>query len=258
MTNQNTTPQVPGGCPEMKPGTELICDDLAAGHDGSHYAIDAVDHQHDWDTPDPAPQTPEVRLAELEAELKTVEDEILGGTLHLKEHHQANRQRLLQHVRNFKECMELTAAYSARLCARCGKPSGGGDLCPACELHLQGYPLCGVDECHDCNQPTVAQVPAEAFLTPEDLKTVVEKHDIGDTGLKYWSPTDVADAATKKALAYESARTKAVVDAAQLAFNIIDLALTTPPAEQRTNEMIAARKEAREALRAALESMEGN
>lgn len=47
-----------------------------------------------------------------------------------------------------------------------------------------------------------------------------------------------------------------VLAAARKAFTVIDQSLSIPPAEQRTDEMIAARKEVREALRDALEEVQ--
>ena len=58
------------------------------------------------------------------------------------------------------------------------------------------------------------ELRGKARLTPENLKAVVQQHD-EVSGLKYWSPKEVADAATDQAIAVMMEEFKAVVAAGE-------------------------------------------
>jgi len=93
-----------------------------------------------------------------------------------------------------------------RMCARCGKPSGGGDLCPPCKRHLETHTQCL--ECHQLADPPAgpSAVPCEAKLTVDKrlsiIRSVTIKFQVGTREYTKELCRLFEAAATEKATAY--------------------------------------------------------
>lgn len=80
-------------------------------------------------------------------------------------------------------------AIVVRMCARCGEPSGGGDLCPPCELHVASM----VNPVQDTADQ---EVPDAAKLTDEEMRQAIGSPALRPAATVTWQ---IADAATEKA-----------------------------------------------------------
>ncbi len=97
------------------------------------------------------------------------------------------------------------ANISIRTCKKCRRPSGGGDLCPSCELDILRGGTLNIN-------PPVDQVPEAARLTDEEM-SVSQYHRRGYLGYRA-----VAEAATEKAfpMGYQAGRESRDAEVARL------------------------------------------